>query len=327
MGGDFGPRFCVSAGIEFLRSHPQHRITFVGNESAIRPLIGKEFTTRIEILHTNEVIEMTEAPGKALRSKRESSMWMALELLVEGRAQACVSSGNTGALMALSRHLVKPIEGIKRPAICKHIPTINGRSYLLDLGANLDCSAEQLLQFALMGSALARVEGRENPSTALLNVGSEKNKGSEEIQLAASLMTDNKNVLFAGFIEGDSLYDGDVDVIVCDGFVGNVALKVSEGVAKFIIGSLKKEIYSSLLKRFLSVFVRLALRGWWHRFNPSLYNGAALLGLKKVVVKSHGSSDVLGFRNAIEVAAAQVQSGIPDKLAHVLNNNKTFTSG
>ncbi len=319
MGGDFGPRLCVPAVLKYLEATESVSISLVGDLSQIEPMIADSpMLPRIRLIHADQVVDMGERAGSAFRHKRESSMWKSLELVSSGEADACVSSGNTGALMAMSRHLVKTVHGMSRPAICKPIPTMNGHSYLLDMGANLNCSPEQLLQFALMGTALAKVNGCTNPSVALLNIGAETTKGNQEIKQAYDLMNECEEILFQGFIEGNQLYSGNVDVVVCDGFVGNVALKVSEGVATFILDSLKQEFSASLWRRLIGAVNQHVLRGWKERFDPSRYNGAALLGLKKIVVKSHGGADSQGFYQAIATAHQQVKSKIPEKLERCL---------
>ena len=319
MGGDLGPRLCVPATLKFLHAQHNYDVVFVGQENLIHPLLPQStLRDRISIIHREQVVDMAELPAAAYRHKRQSSMWTALELLAEGRVQACVSAGNTGALMAMSRHLVKTAEGVSRPAICKPIPTVHGDSYLLDLGANLECSPEQLQQFALMGSALAKVMGCDQPRVALMNVGAETTKGNADIQQAYALLEQHPELNFHGFVEGNKLYSGDVDVVVCDGFVGNVALKVSEGAASFILDSLRSEFSGNVWRRFLGALNYRALHSWRERFSPSRYNGAALLGLKKVVVKSHGGADEQGFFYALRTAQQQVDADIPNKLADAL---------
>ncbi|MFL0799880.1 MAG: phosphate acyltransferase PlsX [Agarilytica sp.] len=315
MGGDEGPRLCVPATLKFLQTQNNFDVCLFGKSDVIEPLLPhSSLRKRITLNHCDQVVEMGEVPGSAYRHKRSSSMWCALEFLADGHAQACVSAGNTGALMAMSRHLVTTVDGMKRPAICKPVPTIKNDSYLLDLGANLNCSPEQLLAFALMGSALAQVCGCSNPRVALMNVGAETSKGHQEIKEAFSLMEAHPDLNFQGFIEGNNLYSGVVDVVVCDGFVGNVALKVSEGAASFILDSLRQEFSSSAWRKILGVMNRFALKRWHDRFNPSKYNGAALLGLKKVVIKSHGGADALGFYEAICTAQRQIDLDIPQRL-------------
>jgi len=319
MGGDFGPRLCVPAALKFLHRFQDYSISLVGQKSSIELLIADSpLKQRIDIVATSQIVDDGERPGAAYRHKRQSSMWKSLELLADDKASACVSAGNTGALMAMSRHLVKTIDGMSRPAICKPIPTAQGDSYLIDMGANLNCSPGQLLQFALMGGALAKVNGRSNPSVALLNVGEEITKGNEDIQRAYVLLDQHPSINFHGFIEGDNLYAGLVDVVVCDGFVGNVALKISEGAASFILSSLKYEFTSSVLRRVLGALNFCVLRQWRERFNPSKYNGAALLGLKKTVIKSHGGADADGFFHALLSAKQQMEADVPYQLQQCL---------
>ncbi|MFL0808905.1 MAG: phosphate acyltransferase PlsX [Agarilytica sp.] len=325
MGGDLGPRLCVPAALKFLLDQNEFDVVLFGRQEIIEAFLpqsdspNSELKKRISVVHCEQEVEMGEVPGAAYRHKRESSMWRALELLASGEAQACVSAGNTGALMAMSRHIVKTVNGMSRPAICKQVPTEKGDSYLLDLGANLDCSPEQLLQFAQIGSALAKVNGKPEPAIALMNVGAETSKGNQDTKLTYTLLEEQKELNFQGFVEGNQLYTGQFDVIVCDGFVGNVALKVSEGAASFILNSLKQEFKSGLFRKVLGAAVFFALKNWRERFNPSKYNGAALLGLKKVVVKSHGGADLEGFYHALQTAMQQVQASIPEKLETSLN--------
>lgn len=320
MGGDFGSRLCVPATLKFLQYFPQYTVSMVGQRSQILPLIERSaFKSRISIVDAQQTVEMDELPGSAYRHKRQSSMWKALELLANGNSEACVSAGNTGALMAMSRHLIGTIDGMSRPAICKPMPTASGDCYLLDMGANLNCSPSQLLQFAIMGAALAKVNGCSSPKVALMNVGAETTKGNNDIKQAYSLMKEHPGIDFDGFIEGNQLYSGAVDVIVCDGFVGNVALKVSEGAASFILNSLKQEFTSSIFRKALGVINQLILKRWRERFDPSKYNGAALLGLKKIVVKSHGGANIQGFYQALVTATQQVHAHIPAKLEHCLD--------
>lgn len=319
MGGDQGPRLCVEAGIEFLKRHRQVRITFVGDSHVLAPIIDASSTrSRTNVIHADQIVQMDDKPGFALRHKQKSSMWRCLELVSNGEADACVSGGNTGALMAMSRYLIKTYEGMSRPAICKSMPTVKGKSFFLDLGANLKCSPSQLVQFAVMGTAIAKVHGQPNPKVALLNIGAETTKGSEDVREAASLMTEHPLINFCGFVEGDGLYVGRFDVVVCDGLVGNVALKVSEGVAQFVFGSLNAHLSGSMFNRIAACLVRPMLSVWAKRFDPSSYNGAALLGLKKVVVKSHGNATKEGFINALEGALEQVEADMPAKIEQCL---------
>lgn len=315
MGGDFGPRLCVEAAASFIAKHSNVRITLVGDKAAVSSCIPPQADlSRLNVLHADQVVDMADKPSQALRHKKNSSMWRALQLVADGEAQACVSGGNTGALMAIGCHLLKTIAGIDRPAIAKQIPTARGSSVLLDLGANLECSPQQLFQFGLMGQGLARVYGKSEPTVALLNVGSELTKGNDVIQDTAQLMGDCADMHFRGFVEGDSLYSGEVDVVVCDGFIGNVALKVSEGVAKFVFGDLRSRIGRGVRSRLLAWLAKPVLKPWAEQFRPAKYNGAALLGLKGVVIKSHGGADAEGFEQALYVALEQASAGIPLKI-------------
>ncbi|WP_037992989.1 phosphate acyltransferase PlsX [Teredinibacter turnerae] len=319
MGGDQGPRLVVEASIAFLKRYPHTRLTLFGDFADLEAAVkGSVCASRISLTQTELTVAADERAGSALRHKQGSSMWKAVELVATGQADACVSGGNTGALMAMGRKLIKTFPGVSRPAICKPIPTARGSSFILDLGANLNCSAQQLVQFALMGSALARVYGCENPSVALLNVGTELSKGSESILTAAALMREHPAINFAGFVEGHGLYQGDVDVVVCDGLVGNVALKVSEGVAAFIVSSLKAKLRENRFNQFAGLIVEPLLRRWMAAYNPSNFNGAAMLGLQRTLVKSHGGTDKFGFEQALVTAVDQVSANIPERIAQCL---------
>lgn len=319
MGGDLAPQVPIEACLAFLNTHDDIKISLVGDEKVIRNLVSDQYSNRLNIVSSTDVITMEDVPSVALRQKRDSSMWRAIELVTSGHAQGVVSGGNTGALMGISKHLSGVFQGIKRPAICKPIPAVKGTSYLLDLGANLDCDAEQLVQFALMGSALARVYGHTLPTVALLNVGEEKTKGSEAIRSAAKLLAQDPRIEFRGFIEGDRLYSGDVNVVVCDGFVGNVALKVSEGVASLLFPNLQKRLQSGGWRAWLAnKLVGSIVKQWFEHFYPARYNGAALLGLHDVVVKSHGSADVEGFFAALTVAKEQIVHCAPSSIENCL---------
>lgn len=325
MGGDQGPRLVVKAVHAFLKSHPHVSATLVGDLPLLNSLLPEgSVGDRLRYRHAETAVSMEQKAGRALRDGQSSSMWQAVELVAEGEAQACISGGNTGALMAMGRKLVGTFDGVRRPAICKPIPTPRGSSFLLDLGANIEVSPEQLVQFAIMGAALATVYGRQSPSIALLNIGTELSKGSDSIQLAAQQLQARDDVNFAGFIEGHNLFDGRVDVIVCDGLVGNVALKVSEGVANFVFSSLRHELEKTVLSRAVALLVKPLLSGWRKKFDPARYNGAAFLGLRKTLVKSHGGADQLGFEHALQTAVDQVQARIPEKIQDCLEggNNR-----
>ena len=320
MGGDLGPRPCVCAAEKFAMLHPEVKIVLFGSEAAIRKALtcSAALAHSLQIVDVPDYVHMHDSPGMALRRKRNSSMWHALQALAESRAEACVSAGNTGALMAMGRHIVKTLPGINRPAIGKYIPTRREPSLLLDLGANLSCSAEMLYQFACMGAALARANGVAVPKLALLNVGSELSKGNDAVRGAAKLIHARQHripVNFQGFVEGDELYSGSIDVIVCDGFAGNVALKVSEGLVRHLTASLEDYINARWFTRAARVLMRPLLSSWAQKRNPALSNGAAFLGLQKTVIKSHGSADIPGLFAALEAAREQILAQTPSKIA------------
>ena len=317
MGGDHGPPVTVAASLQFLEQALDARVLLVGSEAAIRDcLAGSQSSARdrISVQPAGEVIEMDDAPAEALRRKRDSSMRVAINLVKEGSAQACVSAGNTGALMAISRFVLKTLPGIDRPAIASQLPTRRGVTTALDLGANVDCTAAQLLQFAVMGSALvAAVEGIDRPSVGLLNIGEEDIKGNDVVKAAAEMLK-SSGLNFHGNVEGTDIYQGTTDVIVCDGFVGNVALKTSEGLALMLADYLREEFTRSALRRMLAVFALPMLNSFKRRVDPRRYNGATLIGLKGVVIKSHGSADVLGFRFALRRAYAEVAQCVLERI-------------
>ena len=321
MGGDHGPSVTVAAALRFLEETPDARMLLVGNEDAVRKALSaanSPAADRASIRHASEIVEMHEPPADALRHKKDSSMRVAINLVKDGAAQACVSAGNTGALMAISRFVLKTLPGIDRPAIASQLPTRQGVTTALDLGANVNCTAEQLLQFAVMGSALvAAVEGNERPSVGLLNIGEEDIKGNDVVKEAAELLKAS-DLNFRGNVEGTDIYKGTTDVIVCDGFVGNVALKTSEGLALMLADYLREEFTRNPLRKLLAVFALPALNSFKRRVDPRRYNGATLIGLKGVVIKSHGSADALAFRYALKKAYAEVTHGVLERIAHRL---------
>ena len=314
MGGDHGPEVTARAALEFVRRRDDVRAILVGIKDEIRPYLAKADASRLVLRHASEVVAMDESPALAIRAKKDSSMRVALDLVRDGEAGACVSAGNTGALMAISRFVLKMLPGIDRPAICAVLPTVSGHVHVLDLGANVDCSPEHLLQFAIMGALLVgAIEHRERPTVGLLNIGEEEIKGNDVVKRAAELLKDS-GLNFVGNVEGDGLYRGGVDVIVCDGFVGNVALKASEGLAQMLATFLREEFGRNLMTR-LAAFVALPVIGHFkRRVDPRRYNGASLLGLRGVVVKSHGSADVFSFGNALDRAADTVRSGVLERI-------------
>ncbi|MEY4592611.1 MAG: phosphate acyltransferase PlsX [Pseudomonadota bacterium] len=322
MGGDHGPAVTVPAAIRFLDTHPNAKLILVGLEDQIRSvLVNVSHTGRLTVHHASQVVGMDEGPAIALRNKKDSSMRVAINLVKEGQADACISAGNTGALMAISRFVLKMLPEIDRPAICSILPSLKGHTYMLDLGANVDCSAEHLLQFGIMGSTLVSViEHNPRPAVGLLNIGEEDIKGNEVVKRAGELLKAS-GLNFIGNIEGDGIYMDEVDVIVCDGFVGNVALKTSEGLARMISVFIREAFSRNWLTKAVALVAVPVLNHFKRRVDPSRYNGAVLLGLKGISVKSHGSADVVSFANAIgrayEAAANDLISRTTEKLAEL----------
>ncbi len=324
MGGDHGLVVTIPAAVEFLERNPSASVLLVGQAPRIEAALGQQsafprLQSRIQIRHTDEVVAMDDPPAVALKGKRRSSMRLALEAVSDGDAQAAVSAGNTGALMAISRYVLKTLEGIDRPAIATSLPNRTGGSTLmLDLGANVDCSPEHLVQFAMMGAALVTSLGGESrPSIGLLNVGEEIIKGNETVKQAGELLRAT-SLNFVGNVEGNDIFKGTVDVIVCDGFVGNVALKTSEGLAQMMGGFLKKEFTQSWFTRLLALAARPVLKRFARRVDHRRYNGAALLGLRGIVFKSHGSADAYAFRHALDRAAEAASHGLNQRIAQAL---------
>lgn len=313
MGGDHGPHVTVPAALKCLERDPGLNVVLVGLREAIEAELGAHRAktgSRLRIHHASEVVGMDEPPALAMRNKKDSSMRVSIDLVKSGEADACVSAGNTGALMATARFVLKMLPGIERPAIASEMPTIKGHSYVLDLGANVDCSAEHLLQFGIMGAMLvSALEQRDAPSVGLLNVGEEEIKGNETVKQAAELLR-HSGLNFHGNVEGDDIFKGTTDVVVCDGFVGNVALKSSEGLAKMIATMLREEFRRNLFTRLAGLIALPVLRSFKKRLDPRRYNGASLLGLRGVVVKSHGGADRFAYEHAIEQAAREVRSGV-----------------
>lgn len=313
MGGDHGTRVTVSAAVAYLKKHPDDTVVLVGLPDAIEAELSElGFTdrSRLRIHATTEVVGMDESPQSALRGKKDSSMRVSINLVKNGEASACVSAGNTGALMATARYVLKTLPGIDRPAIASFLPTVNGQVCMLDLGANVDCTAEHLLQFALMGSTLvSALEHKEQPTVGLLNIGSEDIKGNEVVKQAAELLQAS-DLNFYGNVEGDDIFKGVTDVVVCDGFVGNVALKTAEGVAKMMGGFLKEGFSQNWFTKLGALVSMPVLKAFKHRLDHRRYNGASFLGLKGIVVKSHGSADAFAFLCAIERAAEEARGGM-----------------
>ena len=310
MGGDHGPEVTVPAALVFVQRHADVRVVLVGLEDRIRPLLTDADSDRIVLRHASEVVAMDESPALAIRTKKNSSMRVAIDLVKSGDADACVSAGNTGALMAISRFVLKTLPGIDRPAICAILPTATGHTHVLDLGANVDCSPEHLLQFGIMGTSLvAAIEHKERPTVGILNIGEEDIKGNDVVKRAAELLKES-GLNFVGNVEGDGLYKGDAEVVVCDGFVGNVALKASEGLAQMLATFLRQEFSRNILTKLVALIALPVLNKFKKRVDPRGYNGATLLGLKGIVVKSHGSADVFSFANALDRAAEEARTGV-----------------
>jgi len=317
MGGDHGPHVTVPAALNFLRSNADVDVVLVGLRDAIEAELkarGARPNPHLRVHHASEVVLMDESPASALRNKKDSSMRVAVDLVKSGEAHACVSAGNTGALMAISRFVLKMLPGVDRPAIIAALPSIRGSTYVIDLGANVDCGPEHLLQFAIMGATLvAAVEHKDRPSVGLLNIGEENIKGNEVVKRAAELLR-GSDLNFIGNIEGDGIYKGEADVVVCDGFVGNVMLKASEGIVQMVRAYIREEFMRSILTRLVGAIVMPVLHAFRRRLDPRRFNGATLLGLRGIVVKSHGSADVFGFARAIERALEEVRNEVLHRL-------------
>jgi glycerol-3-phosphate acyltransferase PlsX len=318
MGGDHGSVVILPAILKFLRRDPDCAVVAIGREgalSSLTPSVLAEFGGRLTVRHASEVVTMDEPVASALRGKKDSSMRVAINLVKDGQVAAAVSAGNTGALMAISRFVLKTLPGIDRPAICSILPSRRGGVYMLDLGANVDCTAEHLRQFAVMGSLLVTaLEHKDMPSVGLLNIGSEEIKGNAVVKEAAELLR-SSGLNFIGNVEGNDIFKGTADVVVCDGFVGNVTLKASEGLAQMIGGALREEFARNPLTKAAALVAMPVLKAFRQRFDHRRYNGANLLGLKGIVVKSHGSADQFGFVCALERAAEAARQQLPEKIA------------
>lgn len=317
MGGDHGPPVVVPAALHALTEQEDLNLILVGDrevlEAAVRKF-GGNLGARLSVHHASQVVAMDELPSAALRGKKDSSMRVAIDLVKQGTADACVSAGNTGALMATARFVLKTLPGIDRPAICSALPTIKGHTHMLDLGANVDSDAETLFQFAVMGAALtSAVENIASPKVGLLNIGAEEMKGNERVKEAGRLLAASQ-LNYVGFIEGDDIYSGAVDVVVCDGFVGNVALKTSEGVARMIRHYMEQEFRRSPLTKLVAALAMPVLKSFRAKIDPRQYNGASLLGLQGIVIKSHGGADIVAYANAIKEAGLEVRKSVPQRI-------------
>ena len=322
MGGDHGASVTVPAAVAFLKQHADVELVLVGAENTVRAELSKTDAAahpRIFLRNATEVVAMDDSIETAMRRKRDSSMRVALELVRDGQVQACISAGNTGALMAISRYLLKTLPGVERPAICTILPNQKGGpTYVLDLGANVDCEPEHLHQFARMASALvACVEGKSRPTVGLLNVGTEEIKGNDVVKQASILMRDDHRrgmINYYGNVEGNDIFEGTTDIVVCDGFVGNIALKTAEGLGRFFRSVLKSEFKSSLINMLGAIIANKAIKAISQRMNPSRFNGASLLGLRGLVFKSHGSADAYAYECAIQRAYDAVRHDVLQRI-------------
>lgn len=313
MGGDHGVCVTVPAAVEYLQKNPHDTIVLVGLSDAIEAelrTLRVSTGPHLRIHAASEVVAMDESPQLAMRNKKDSSMRVAINLVKNGEASACVSAGNTGALMATARYVLKMLPGIDRPAIASFLPTVKGQICMLDLGANVDCNAEHLLQFALMGTALvSAIEHKDNPSVGLLNIGSEEIKGNEVVKQAAELLQQS-DLNFYGNVEGNDIFKGVTDVVVCDGFVGNVSIKTTEGLAQMLRGFLREEFSRNIFTKLAGLVAMPVINAFRNRVDHRRYNGASLLGLKGIVLKSHGSANAFAFLCAIERAAKEARGGM-----------------
>jgi len=320
MSGDVGVDVTVPAGLTMLRANNALRLVLVGKQELIEPYLDKSgvLSERVVVHDAREVVEMDDRPADAMRKKKDSSMRIAINLVAEGAASACVSAGNTGALMATGRFVLKTVPGIDRPAIMAGLPTRFGRIHMLDLGANSGCTAEQLFQFGIMGSVVVQdIEGIDRPGVGLLNIGAEAIKGNDTVREAATMLADS-DLNYVGFIEGDAISELKADVVVCDGFNGNVALKAMEGTAHLVRHFLIEEFKSSLYGRLAGLVARPVLRSLAKRVDPRRYNGASLVGLNGIVIKSHGGADALAFQQAIRVAMLEVNKDVPEQIRSLM---------
>jgi len=331
MGGDFGPQVTIPASLKCLQANPDLKIIMVGNETILNKLLLEDldkFKDRLLVKHASQQVEMDEKPQSALRSKKDSSMRVAINLVRDGEADACVSAGNTGALMAIARFVLKMIPGIDRPAILSALPSTFGHTHILDLGANVDCTAEHLYQFAIMGEEVVKaVEHIDSPKIGLLNIGEEDMKGNEQVKAAGKLL-EASDLNYIGYVEGNSINAGSVkvDLIVTDGFVGNVALKSIEGAAKMIGSKLKDAFSRNIFTKLAGLVVYPVLKMFKESIDPRMYNGASFIGLRGLVVKSHGGADELAFETAIHLAEVEIEQNltqkISDKVATTLKNRE-----
>ena len=317
MGGDYGIKVTIPASIQILQRFPEINIILVGNAVGIKRSLAKLKKSnhpRLSVLNATESVEMDESPQSALKNKKNSSMRLAINLVKSNEASACVSAGNTGALMATARFVLKMLPGIERPAIASNLPNRNGVTCMLDLGANTDSTPEQLLQFAVMGAMLtSTLTNKKNPSIGLLNIGSEDNKGNEVVKKTFELLKES-HLNFYGNVEGNDIFKGTTDVVVCDGFVGNVALKTTEGVIKMFGNFLTAEYKKNWFTKIIALISLSLLKAFKRRLDPRRYNGASFLGLNGIVIKSHGGADILAFKTAIITAIEESENKVIEKI-------------
>jgi glycerol-3-phosphate acyltransferase PlsX len=320
MSGDRGLSVSVPAAVAAAREFSDVRFTLIGREPDLERELGSRFPSNVSCLFAADVVEMTDHPREALRRKKDSSMRRAIDLVKAQDAHACVSAGNTGALMATAHFVLKMLPGVERPAIISLIPSRGGHTYMLDLGANASCTPVQLAQFAVMGSVLAAdLEGaHERPRVGLLNIGEEEIKGNDIVQAAHNLLVDS-DLNYVGFVEGHDIFSDHVDVVVTDGFTGNVALKAMEGAARLIADAMREEFTRTTLRKLGALAVKPVLNALRTRLDPRRYNGASMIGLNGIVIKSHGDTDLFGFQRAIEVAVLEARNGVPAQIAQRLH--------
>jgi glycerol-3-phosphate acyltransferase PlsX len=325
MGGDHGPKVVVPAALKVLQEYEALCLILVGDSSQLNAQLAQhdaQTNERLVIQHASEQVAMDEPPSQALRNKKDSSMRVAIDMVKQGKVQACVSAGNTGALMAIARFVLKTLPGIDRPAILAKLPTVipDKPVRVLDLGANIDSSADNLFQFAIMGAVLAEaVDNISSPKVGLLNIGEEEIKGNEQVKQTAQLLADSHYINYAGYIEGNAIFHGEVDVVVCDGFVGNVALKASEGVAKMVASYMKQAFRKNWLTKLVGLCALPILKQLGRKIDVDRYNGASLLGLRGIVIKSHGGANINAFSNAIREAVSEVNKNVPTRISSKLD--------
>ena len=323
MGGDHGPSVVVPAAFRALEEQPELHLIMVGDQSVLEREIARHSSVhadRVSVVHASQQVRMDELPSQALRNKKDSSMRVAIDLVKHGDAHACVSAGNTGALMATARFVLKTLPGIDRPAIIAALPSVTGHTHVLDLGANVESTPQQLFQFAVMGSVLVNaVDNISRPTVGLLNIGQEEMKGNESVKEAAQLLAAS-DIHYVGFVEGDDIYRGTSNVVVCDGFGGNVALKSSEGVASMIGHFIRQEFRRTVWSRTVGFIALPVLRAFRRRIDPREYNGASFVGLRGIVIKSHGSADVIAFARAISEALAEIRKNVPERISQHLES-------